>query len=158
MPIAITVAGTDRQKSSQCSIVQVDAEQDPAPEQRGGHRVEADRRHRERHGQKHERERGGEATSSSSVPCQRSRWSAAPADVLVADQTPITDAPSDAYKQRVLRSRLEHEERDRGEEHRVDHPECAVERRARKHLEVEPPTHQQQPGVGPHWSTPTRAT
>ena len=38
----------------------------------------------------------GAATSSSSVPCQRSRWRAAPAAVLVADQIPITEAPSDA--------------------------------------------------------------
>jgi hypothetical protein len=39
----------------------------------------------------------GEATSSSSVPCHRSRCIAAPALVLVADQIPITEAPSDAY-------------------------------------------------------------
>ena len=38
----------------------------------------------------------GDATSSSSVPCQRSRCIAEPALVLVADQMPITDAPSDA--------------------------------------------------------------
>jgi hypothetical protein len=38
----------------------------------------------------------GAATSSSRVPCRRSRCRAAPAVVLVADQMPITDAPSDA--------------------------------------------------------------
>ncbi len=39
---------------------------------------------------------GGVATSSSSVPNQRSRCIAAPAVVLVADHIPITAAPSEA--------------------------------------------------------------
>ena len=38
----------------------------------------------------------GATTSSSSVPCHRSRCIAAPADVLVADQMPITAAPNEA--------------------------------------------------------------
>src|SRR6185503_14832877 len=38
----------------------------------------------------------GAETSSSSVPCQRSRCIAEPADVLVEDQIPITAAPNDA--------------------------------------------------------------
>src|SRR6185503_16861648 len=38
----------------------------------------------------------GAETSSSSVPCQRSRCIAEPADVLVDDQIPITAAPNDA--------------------------------------------------------------
>ena len=38
----------------------------------------------------------GAATSSSSVPCQRSRCIAPPAVVLVADQIPITAAPNEA--------------------------------------------------------------
>ena len=39
---------------------------------------------------------GGVPTSSSSVPCQRSRCIAPPAVVLVADHMPITAAPSEA--------------------------------------------------------------
>src|SRR4029078_11169055 len=38
----------------------------------------------------------GAETRSSRVPCQRSRCIAAPADVLVDDQIPITAAPNDA--------------------------------------------------------------
>ncbi len=40
--------------------------------------------------------RVGEATSSSSVPSQRSRWSRLLAVVVITDQMPITAAPSPA--------------------------------------------------------------
>jgi hypothetical protein len=74
--------------------VQVDAERDPPPSSVaaiGRGRLSPSRASRQRS------EKGAGGDQQLDVPCQRPKLERSAAEVLVADQTPITDAPSDAY-------------------------------------------------------------
>ena len=117
---------------------QVDAEHVAAEEQRRNHRVEAHRRHRDRHGEQNGREvhRGRDEQLERPVPALALHRRAG----RRARRRPDAhhSCPERREDERLaVGSRPEHEERDRREEERPEDAEQPVEGRAHHHLQVE---------------------
>jgi hypothetical protein len=136
---------------------ELDPEQEVAVEQRRSQAVDADRRHRERHREKDEREVGRcpDQQLQRPVPAltlhgpTRGRARRRPHPHHGRAERCVEQCP------RAL-PRAEDEERDRGEEERVEDLPEALERRPGDHLHVVQPAHPKE-AEDPH-SSVTRAT
>ena len=151
---------TPSANGSGCTTRSVDAEEEAAP-RAASRRRSRGRSSRSRASSAAARARScdGATTSSSSVPNQRSRWSAELAGTLVAVQIPITAAPSPIGAERALpmppaRNMKNATVAKKSGQRIAEQP---VERRARHHLEVQHPAEAEQPERG-HHSAVTSAT